>query len=306
MIFDDSLTILVLTMAPPTTRKAGSPTKASPLAKKLKGNRPDVMDVDESEVEGRSKKMAAVKSKRSLASELQEEQQETGNKSADAPPSWFIDFEKRLDDRFEALRAPLVAVQSKLMEQDQKISALDFDVNRAFTDIENLRKENAALAEKLDELENRSRRNNLVIFGIPEPENPSPREDCRKTVSEFFKFVGLTDEDMVSIERCHRTPTHRNEASQRGKPRMIHVGFNSYLAKEKARKVAIQKLKSTQYKGGKIFVAEDLSRHVQELRKKKMERFKQLKTEGKKPFFAYPDQIRYRDQRTGQLIVVQD
>ena len=81
------------------------------------------------------------------------------------------------------------------------------------------------------------------------------------------------------------------------------MAFVSYAAKERFRKAAIEKLKSTTYNNMKVFVAEDLSQCVLELRKKKSPLFKHLKEEGKHPFHISLECLCYRDA-TGKLIKV--
>ena len=61
--------------------------------------------------------------------------------------------------------------------------------------------------------------------------------------------------------------------------------------------------KEAEYHGKKLFVAEDFSQRIMRQRKEKMDHFKQLKTEGKRPFFLYPAKLAYR-QASGKLIVV--
>ena len=56
--------------------------------------------------------------------------------------------------------------------------------------------QNGNLADKLDDLEDRNRRNNLVIFGGPESKN----EDCRKAVTDYLFFEGISKGDVL-IER---------------------------------------------------------------------------------------------------------
>ena len=182
------------------------------------------------------------------------------------------------------------------------MKSIDFDMNAVQKGVDKLKKQNEDLFIKVDDLENRSRRNNLVL-GIGESEGD---EDCKKTVGDFFKFVGAQQEDFNSVQRCHRTPTQKPDHGSDDKPRMIHVSFTSYEAKESGRKASIQKLKSSQsqYEGRRVFVAEDLSRRIQLLRRNKMGTFNKLKREGKKPFFAWPDKIRYREQLTGNLVTV--
>ena len=151
--------------------------------------------------------------------------------------------------------------------------------------MESIKKENKQLVEKIDDLENRSWRNNLVFFGVPERDGRG-EENCLETVIDLLQnLVGIEDVSKY-IERCHRTPSYRNRSAEPiTKPRLIHVAFSSYVIKEKVRKVSIEKFKSMTYKDSKIFVNEDLSARVLQLRKNLMGQFMKLKKEGKKPFF---------------------
>ena len=158
-------------------------------------------------------------------------------------------------------------------------------------DVKSLQKENNDLKAKIDDIENRSRRSNLVFYGIPE--HKEGREDCFKTMNELLQgFVGI-DINPEHIDRCHRTPTHRTP--DQSKPRMIHVAFSSFQTREIVRKACIQKFKDNLLDGRKAYVSEDFSRRVQLLRKAKMADFKRLQEQGKKPFYVYPDTIKYKE-----------
>ena len=87
---------------------------------------------------------------------------------------------------------------------------------------------------------------------------------------------------------------------------MIHVCFASFAQREYVRAQCIKsfKEKSYKYKGNKLFVAEDFSKRILELRKNKMDHFIRLKGEGKKPFFMFPDRLAFRVQSTGKLQIV--
>ena len=204
----------------------------------------------------------------------------------DAPPTWFTkffaDFENRMDARIEQLLdKKLGAISTKVTDHDEAIKSMNFDIAQVQDTIKNLKLENEKLETNVDDLENRSRRNNLVLFGIGEV----AKEDCYKTVSEFLHFVGR-EEDMKNIERCHRTPTFLppskyDAAHQAPRPRRIHIAFNSFAVKEKVRKAAIEKLKATKslYRQHATYVAEDLSSRIIQLRKKKSPMFRRLKGE---------------------------
>ena len=176
------------------------------------------------------------------------------------------------------------------------VKSLDFDNNKLHSEMESIKKENKQLVEKIDDLENRSRRNNLVFFGVPERDGRG-EENCFETVIDLLQnFVGIEDVSKY-IERCHRTPSYRNRSAELiTKPRVIHVAFSSYVIKEKVRKASIEKFKSMKYKDSKIFVNVDLSARVLQLRKNLMGQFMKLKKEGKKPFFVFPASIKYRKE----------
>jgi len=216
----------------------------------------------------------------------------------DSPPQWFKTFDASLEQRFDIIIGKkLEPVNDLLNEHDEKIKALQIDAASVKKKVATMEKAYKAIEAKLDDLENRSRRNNLVIYGMPETEG---REDCNKVLSDLLHFAAVDDE-IPSIERCHRTPTQKSPEND--KPRMIHVAFRSFRSKEKVRKACLAKLKNNQFKQAKLFVTDDLSKKIQEQRRNKMGQFKELKANGKKPFFIYPDKLCYRDL-AGKLIAV--
>ncbi|XP_072168426.1 uncharacterized protein [Diadema setosum] len=233
--------------------------------------------------------------------------------SSEAPPVWFVtffkDFESRFDSRIEALLdKKLKDISLKVSDHEEKMNNIEFEVGALKDSVKQLEKEKEILVNKLDDLENRGRRKNLVLFGIAESSNPTA-EDCMKTVTQFLQYAEVPEADLSKIERCHRTPTHQpvgKDATHSKQPRRIHVAFSTFVTKERVRKACITKLKQTNsmYHDLKVFVAEDLSQRVLQLRRKKQEKFKRLKDEGKRPFFAYPDKIRYRDQTSRKVVSV--
>lgn len=223
---------------------------------------------------------------------------------APGAPAWFVSFEQRLEQRFDRLEV----LSTTVKEQGEKIETCQMEIEELRSQVKNLVVENSAFAAKLDDLENRSRRMNLVFHGVPEV----PSTPCIDVVNDVLSFVGLSSAD-YSIERCHRTPTvpvtppptqDSDDSSSQPKPRMIHVCFASYQQREKVRVACVKGFKGKQYKGKKLFVAEDFSKRIMQLRKNKMEKFKKLKVEGRKPFFLFPDKLAYRIQSTGKLQIV--
>ena len=223
----------------------------------------------------------------------------------DPPPTWFLRFFQAFEQRMdEKITFKLNELCVKVKEHDEFIAACKLEMESLQDEIKVLRKDKSNLVEKLDDLENRSRGCNLVFHGVPESKKQE-REDCLAVVEELLTgFVGLQKQDYV-IERCHRTPSYplSPRQDQKTPPRIIHVAFASYPTKERVRKACISKFKSTSFKGSKIYVSDDFSKRVIQLRKEKMSKFKSLKEENKKPFFLYPDRLAYRGLE-GKLIFV--
>ena len=219
-------------------------------------------------------------------------------------PEWFTCFLQKfskLEEKIDNLVIKrLEVIAQKAQMNEEKIEACGVQLNEVVAEVRKLRREKEELDAKLDDLENRARRNNLVLHGIPEVK----KEVCEATVREFLSgFVGVSESDFT-IERCHRTPTVRRESHDDSKPRIIHIAFTSYGMKEKVRKASIAKLKEGGlYKGSRVFVSEDFSQKVLNKRREKKEQRLQLKAEGKKPFFMYPARLAYRD-KDGKLIIV--
>ena len=281
----------------------------SPLTKKLKlsANGDAVEQSQPASSSGPQSGSAPAKRELNMAAPLPSQ---PSTLQADGPPAWFIDFEKRQRSEFESLLdhkldLKLRDLVSKVAEHEDKIQNLTFENQSLKDSVKLLKEENLRIDAKLDDLENRHRRQNLVVFGLQETD-PGRKEDSLKVVTNFLHCVGARKEDISQIERCHRTPTHVDSTSSNTKPRRIHMFFGSYMARERVRKAAIDYLKKSKsmYEEQRVFVAEDLSKKVLALRREKRPIFLRLKEEGKRPFFIYPARIGYREAVSGKLTIV--
>lgn len=115
--------------------------------------------------------------------------------------------------------------------------------------------------KRLDDLENRSRRQNLIIFGVSESNN----ESCETIVKDdiLHGLMGFTN---INLERVHRTPGGPRNPSQE-KPRPIHVRFRDLSDRDKILQAAPGKLKDTPYRGAKIFISDDVCPAIRNARK---------------------------------------
>ena len=202
-------------------------------------------------------------------------------------PAWFRAFEARLESRFEVL----------LAECQEKHAGMELEIANLKDEVVRLSVALKKADEKVDDIENRSRRNNIVLFNVPEK---SEGGDCVGFVCNLLNDAGCP-EVKEAIQRAHRSGRLSREENPR--PRPIHVGFSTYLHKEKARKSLIDlfKLKDKKQNDnqGRLFVSDDYSRRLQLMRKEKLPQLIKLKKEGKNAFMVYPATIRVRDSATG-------
>ena len=90
------------------------------------------------------------------------------NASMTKPPEWFADYENRLETRLRGIMNPLEDISKRMETIEGKLRSVDFEIESVKADIKTLQKEKEDLITKVDDLENRSRRDNLIFFGVPE------------------------------------------------------------------------------------------------------------------------------------------
>ncbi|XP_073798760.1 LINE-1 type transposase domain-containing protein 1 [Danio rerio] len=162
------------------------------------------------------------------------------------------------------LRSAVSTLQSTLSLQAQKIVDIEtalIDSDGRLTAIEALcnalKKENGSLKLKVDDLENRSRRQNLRIIGIPEGlEGQSP---VTFMISLFIELFGDSAfERPLQIDRAHRTgqKTHPNAY-----PRHMLVRLHHYQTKELILKLSRER-GSLEFNGATIRIFPDMSAEV--------------------------------------------
>ena len=143
--------------------------------------------------------------------------------------------------------------------------------------------------DKLIYLEDRSRRNNLRIYGISESKYETS-EKCEEKVDEVFREkLGL---NTIHTERAHHVKRGKNYKS--AKPRTIVCNLLSFKEKKLVMKNA-KKLKNTN-----IFIAEDFSPETMEYRKQLWEEVKELRRKGNIAYLNYKS-VENKRMKKGQL-----
>ena len=129
----------------------------------------------------------------------------------------------------------------------------------------------AFIEDKLIDLEDRSRRNNLRVDGIKERPNETWEDDEKELHTRFEKSLGIEQE--VVIERAHRVGT--DQSKKGNTPRTIVCRILNDKDKVKILRNA-KKLK-----GKNIFLNEDFCQATLDHRKELWKELKRLREEGK-------------------------
>ena len=133
---------------------------------------------------------------------------------------------------------------------------------------------------KLTELEDRSRRNNLRIAGIAEEPGETWDECERKVQRLLSEELDIND---VVIERAHRVKVYSSEKknSKKIRPKTVVYKLLSFVDKARIIKNS-HRLKRTSY-----YVNEDFSKETLAYRKELWEKVKALRKEGKIAYLNY-------------------
>lgn len=136
-----------------------------------------------------------------------------------------------LSESVNSVQQRLTAAETLAGDNFDKICALE-------TAVEALTSQNAALLDRIEDLENRSRRNNLRIINVPEGS-----EGVENTVNFmanlFMEITGDGDRPLFSsapvLERAHRVGTKSDQDDQghHPPPRPFLVCFQSHQEKER-------------------------------------------------------------------------
>lgn len=186
-------------------------------------------------------------------------------------------FMENTNKRFDSLTKELSEVKVSLeFTQKQVADLANSNANSLKQKSEEIYQSLNEIRDKADDLENRSRRNNLCFDGIPEQQQES-WDDCEARIQELINNK-LGIETPCIIERAHRVG--RKQAG-RSRPRTIVAKFLSYKARE-----AILKARKN-LKGTNIYVREDFSDIVNAKRRELLPKLKEARQQGSIAYLRY-------------------
>ena len=193
------------------------------------------------------------------------------------------------------IRKSQSVLSSTVEDHENRISSLESALTEMSASFHNTEKqcaslltENQLLRHKADDLENRSRRMNLRVVGIPEGSEQGRPTDF---MSSFF--ATLFGESKLSrrpvIERAHRTLNPKPAPDR--PPRAIIVTFHHFQMKEEIARLARNQQGKLSYKDSSIRIFPDLSADLARRRGTFREIKGQLYNAGIKFRHSYPSKL---------------
>ena len=180
---------------------------------------------------------------------------------------------KNLEKRMQEVEQRLESTEKKLGKaQEMNVILKDVCLNQA---------------QKLEQLESQSRRDNLILHNIPT--TPGEQETWAETeqkVRSYFEKIGADKE--VKIDRAHRLRT-------KNKPQPIIVKLNYYKDKEKVMEKAREAKKQRQSEfrrhaqsdNTESYITEDYTVRTRKVRQMLRPKLEEAINAGKKAFFSY-------------------
>lgn len=170
-----------------------------------------------------------------------------------------LDTQKQIQGTLNSLKTEQANQKEKLesiLVKVDKLETLQDDVVELKNTTETLKRDVNFAFHKIDDLENRLRRNNLLFHGVAEDENETWEVSEEKVVDVLKRKMQHAIE-YRAIERAHRVGR-----KQPGKIRPIVVKFAFF----KDRESILRKKKLLQ--GSKIHVTEDFSQEIRDIRRR--------------------------------------
>ena len=190
---------------------------------------------------------------------VREELEDHQEKVSEIIKSQLTNTNERLDKISQEVVEITKSLEFTQEELHDGLANVKNDIKKVQTDLREIEDDlldPTFVMEKLTELEDRSRRNNVRIDGIPETPNET-WENCEEEVRKIIKNkLDITDD--IEIDRCHCMVKFQKNKS---KPRTVVCKFLRSKDKHKVLLNA-KKLKDTG-----IFIYEDFSKATMELRK---------------------------------------
>lgn len=153
-----------------------------------------------------------------------------------------------------SLRSSHAQTASTVQEIEGAINRHDSSITRMESAISELNREIGKLKDRNDDLENRSRRQNLRIIGIPEDvESGNPTAFM---ASFFNEVMGDEINDHLVLDRAHRSLAPKPKSGERARPMIVRMHY--YSDKDNILRVSRNK-GELKFRGARVHIFPDMS-----------------------------------------------
>ena len=189
-----------------------------------------------------------------------------------------------LSQTLQAHAQQLKKIEERTTEAENRIAAAERTSETAEMRIQALENQVQSMAEHIDDLENRGRRKNVRVIGLPEDaEGSNPTKFFESWIPDL---LGLeTKAGRMKIERAHRTLAPKPGPNQR--PRPVLIRFHNFADKQRVLDAA-RRSGTVRYQESSIMFFQDLSAVVLRKRKGFDDVKKRLRDTGAKYMMLYP------------------
>lgn len=163
----------------------------------------------------------------------------------------------------EDLKVSVEGIQVRMNEAEQRISDLEDDGKQVKTKLGECDRRVEALWARVENLENRSRRNNVRLVNLSEGRE-QPGKMAQYVQKLFADAFGCTGAEF-EVERAHRVPSTPVPDPNKP-PRMVLVRFLRSSARDKILQMAREK-RGCDWEGARLSIFEDVSKELTEKRK---------------------------------------
>lgn len=186
------------------------------------------------------------------------------------------------------LRHDVQKIRERTAALEGRVGEVDDDIQHLKTDLgANIRKTDA-MYTRVEDLENRLRRNNLRLVGVPEKEEgANPTEFTENWLSSKFQGMGLSP--LFAIERAHRVPMRPLPPGH--PPRAILARVLNCRDRDTILRRA-RDLPDLTVNGARVSIFPDFSSEVQKRRMRFLDVKKRLRSLGLPYAMMYPAKLR--------------
>ena len=178
----------------------------------------------------------------------------------------------------------------QVQQQQSQLSQLNDITENMQTEIVHMHHTLSQQQLRIIDLEARSRRNNLLFFNIPEPEQESDT-GCQQALCDFLATQLKLNEEQLSrvvFQRVHRLGRPRRGVAPNGqawKPRPVIAGFRDFKCKQDIL------FSSSCLKGSSFAMREDFPAEIRTARGKLWDDFKNAKSQNLRARIVYPAKL---------------